>query len=204
MELWYPKAVRVPGVAWKVHGKNTNKGAVLHSAVGFKAGLLDELRGPKDKGWHFSDLQDGTILQHYPLDALVYHCSNAFGNGQYIGIEHEGGLDPEDEPLTPAQLRASIDLVKWIAEQGKWLPSRTSPKTLFEHKEVALKYTQCPSGRIPWKEIMAEPLISSPMTKTDAVKIWTKTAGSNPDGVKITPLPMTSNPARRVYEVELP
>lgn len=203
---WYPKAEVLLGPSWKRHGTNTNDGAVLHSAVGFLAGLIGELTGPKDKGWHFSVLQSGRVLQRYPLDAQVYHCSNTTGNAKYIGIEHEGGFDPVDEPLTPAQLAASIDLVKWIAEQGQWKPTRDLNKTLWEHRELALRPTQCPSGRIPWKTILAGlgPQMSPPMGLMDATKIYAKVAGANPAGVKITPKEMTTNPVRKVYEVEVP
>jgi len=168
---WYPQAVIEAGPTAKQQaGTNPAAGVVLHSAVGFKSGLLQELRRPTSErtaAWHFSVLQDGTVLQHYPLTAVLWHCSDGpsdkdgvDGNGTLIGIEHEGGFDPTNEPLTPAQRSASVALVLWIAGVGGWTPSRTTNKTLFEHKEIADKPTECPSGRIPWPAYLIAPVPS--------------------------------------------
>ena len=150
MSEWYPAALIRLGPKDKVTGKrNANRGAVLHSMVGYFAGAMAEFdRTSRRASWHFSIRQDGTVYQHYPLTASTWHAGSDGANNQYIGIEHEGGFSPTDEPLTAAQINASVTLVKWIAAQGKWTPSRTSKKTLFEHRE--LSSTLCPSSRIPW------------------------------------------------------
>lgn len=163
MALWYPGAVRRDGPAGKVQSlTNTASGAVLHSMVGYRSGahsVLDNVAPPRETiAWHFSALQDGVVEQHYPINAVLHHAGNTWANMNTVGIEHEGGYRPVNEPLTSAQREASISLVLWIARQGGWYPSRTVGKrTLFEHTEVSDRVTQCPSGRIPWSAYLVQP-----------------------------------------------
>lgn len=169
MNLWYPAAkLRLGPAGKRLSGRNPAHGVVCHSAVGYVGGLhsvLDTLTGPKARtAWHFSVLQDGTVEQHYPLDAVLGHCADwggdadgVDGNGTLIGIEHEGGYSPTNEPLTLKQLAASVELVRWIARQGGWIPARAGVKTLYEHREISDTGTQCPSGRIPWEEYLVLP-----------------------------------------------
>ena len=167
MTNWYPRATSYPGPSVKIQtGRNPAAGVVLHSMVGFRAGahsVLENVEGPrKTVAWHFSVLQDGTVEQHYPIDVILHHAGNRWANEHLIGIEHEGGFDPPDEPLTTAQQAASVELVRWIAEQRSWTPARTGDKTLYEHNEVSDTSTQCPSGRIPWPAYSTNPLPALP------------------------------------------
>lgn len=156
MSNWYPAALVHAGPAWKQRpGRNPGKGVVCHSAEGSWYGLQHEI-GRADRGaaWHFSVLKDGLVYQHYPIDAVLWHAGDwggdsdgANGNGELVGIEHEGKAG---EPLTDAQRGASVALVKWIAAQRGWRPSRTTDKTLWEHRELSDTGTLCPSNRIPW------------------------------------------------------
>jgi N-acetyl-anhydromuramyl-L-alanine amidase AmpD len=161
-QTWYPGANRRPGPAQKAQGMNNPaKGVVLHSMVGYRSGaysVLDTVTGPRRTvAWHFSVYQNGTVEQHYPLEAVLHHAGDwgddndgANGNGELIGIEHEGGFSPVNEPLTERQSDASVELVRWIAQQRGWVPSRSYPRTLWEHREISNEPTECPSGRIPW------------------------------------------------------
>lgn len=170
MVNWYPLAAVRPGPAVKKQsGTNTVKGVVCHSMVGYRGGaysVLDNVVHPRETvAWHFSVMQDGTVEQHYPIDAVLHHAGNAWANNNLIGIEHEGGYSPSNEPLTPSQLKSSVLLVKWIAEQGGWVPSRMI--TLYEHNEVSDKVTQCPSGRIPWEEYIKMPYTAEQQEMVD-------------------------------------
>lgn len=156
MSRWYPFAVVHAGPAWKRYaGTNPNKGVVLHSAEGYKAGVHSELaRSDRRAQWHFTVYMDGLVEQHHPLSAILAHAADwgsdndgANANGELIAIEHEGVAG---QPLTVKQREASVALVKWIAEQGGWEPSRTTNKTLWEHRELSDTGTSCPSDRIPW------------------------------------------------------
>ena len=159
---WYPDAIVRAGPAWKqMAGRNPNKGAVLHSAEGPAGGLEFELqRADRGAAWHFSILKTGLVEQHYPIDAVIGHSGDwgkdqdgANGNGELIGIEHEGVAG---EDLTREQLMASIALVRWLAQQGRWEPSREAPRTLWEHRELSDAGTLCPSGRIRWEDFAVQ------------------------------------------------
>lgn len=145
----YPNAIWLPGPTWKVNGAPlTPRGVVAHSAVGFRSGLLSVLHGSERASWHFSILFDGTVWQHYERQQC-WHAQAA--NSFTFGIEHEGGFDPEDEPLTEAQLAASVALVRWLGKTYGF-PLVRDPlvgRTLFEHNEFHPK--PCPSGRIQWE-----------------------------------------------------
>lgn len=174
MAEWYPAAqLQYAGPEFKQYPKpNAVDGVVLHSMVGGLVGAFAELlRADRKASWCFSVAKSGVVYQHYPLTASTWHAGSQRMNEKYVGIEHEGGpIGNESEPLTPAQLDASVKLVWWIAQQGGWTPSRTTAQTLFEHNEVApaSSPTACPSDRIPWSAYTAAPPVDpfpSPVVK---------------------------------------
>ncbi len=152
----YPPALRQPGPRTKsgYPGATVNavEGIVCHSMVGYAAGAMATLDDPlRRASWHFSVLRDGAVWQHYDTLAIAWHCGSREWNARTIGIEHEGGFDPVDEPLTDPQSRASVALVRWLAsEHGIPLRRRAG---LWEHREVAPAGdpTSCPDNRIPWQ-----------------------------------------------------
>lgn len=140
----YPNAIWVPGPAWKVQGSMVVRGVTGHSAVGYAAGLRAVLMDG-EWAWHFSVLYDGTVWQHYDSTEIVPH--GHAGNGFTDGIEHEGGaIPPYDEPLRPAQLAASIELVRWLSQVHSFPLQRGNG--LWQHDDWFPKL--CPVGRIPW------------------------------------------------------
>ena len=155
--MWFPSAIVYAGPWWKRHGTMTQKGVVCHSAEGSRSGLLSEIaRTSRGDAWHFSVMKDGDIYQHYPIDAILYHAADTWGNNNLIGIEHEGVAD---EPLSEPQRTASVTLVRWLAEQGKYKLTRYV--TTWEHRELSDTGTECPSGRIPWSYYFT---LSPPLT----------------------------------------
>lgn len=93
--------------------------------VGYFAGAMIELdKLERRASWHFSVLQDGRVFQHYDSKAITWHCGTVYYNSRLIGIEHEGGYKPTDEPLTPRQQDSSVKLVKWLAATHGFEPSR--------------------------------------------------------------------------------
>lgn len=147
--LYYPKAIWVPGPAWKNSGPLEATGITGHSAVGFIGGLHDELFANNLKSWHFTGRYDGVIEQHYPIDVRTWHGQGA---GAFtVGVEAEGGYQPENEAFTPEQLQSLIELFRWIAEVRNFVLARdVGQRTLFEHNEFYNK--PCPSGRYPWEK----------------------------------------------------
>ena len=94
--------------------------------VGYYAGAMAELdKLTRRASWHFSVLRDGRVFQHYDTKIITWHCGSVYWNARLIGIEHEGGYMPHNEPLTAPQLESSVRLVKWIAATHVFEPSRT-------------------------------------------------------------------------------
>ena len=154
MNGWYPKAIVDQGDGYKQGYPfltvNTGEGVILHSMVGSWPAARARLMGEDRVSWHFSILRDGTVYQHYPVRAVCWHAGSPVANGKYIGVEHEGGAAPDySEPLTPAQLRASIELVLWLSKELHWPEFRVGVQGM-EHNWIYA--TSCPSGRIPWQE----------------------------------------------------
>ena len=152
----YPAAIWMPGPDWKTEpGSRVPSGVVHHSAVGYRAGLLSVLHGTRRASWHFSVLQDGTVWQHYDTTQIAWHAQGA--NPKCVGCEHEGGFSPANEPLTPAQLAASIDLTRWLGHEHNFRLQRAGGpgQTLWEHNDW-WPATSCPSGRIPWARYTEE------------------------------------------------
>jgi len=151
----YPQAIQRPGPLEKMGypdmAINARRGVVCHSMVGYFAGAMRELdKLERRASWHFSVLQSGAVYQHAPTTAVTWHAGSKQANGLYIGIEHEGGYSPTDQPLTPVQRDASVALVRWLSLECGFPLERGVG--LWEHRELAPPSdpTSCPSGRIPW------------------------------------------------------
>jgi N-acetyl-anhydromuramyl-L-alanine amidase AmpD len=167
----YPQSIWRPGPPNKTNGGvNTCRGVVLHSMVGSLAAALGELDKPARRAsWHYSVTQAGKILAHYPDRAQTWHAGSNYNNTT-IGIEHEGGLNPFNEPLTPVQLGASVALVNWLsAAHGFPMVRKVG---LWEHNEVSGSPTACPSGRIPWAAYAASPSPQPEPPKEDCMRLF--------------------------------
>lgn len=141
-------------------GVNPVRGIFLHSAEGYKDVLLRlSTRGPHS--WHFSNMFDGTLYQHYPLTARCWHATEA--NQSYVGMENEGVGDwrkgRPDPTLTEPQFHTAVQVIRELSEWKGWRPTRTgdTTQTLWEHNEVTRlggSGSECPSHRIPWSRIL--------------------------------------------------
>lgn len=141
----YPGAIAHPGPSGKVWGDvNRREGVILHSLEGQLAAGFAQLDGLAQVSWHYTVDKFGTVYEHYPLTASPWHAGSHAQNARLIGVEHEGIAG---EPLTVAQLVASVALTQWIAAQCGFPMTRHDH--LLEHNEVFA--TACPSGRIPWE-----------------------------------------------------
>ena len=155
---WYPAATRRAGPAWKTSGdRSETRGAVYHSVEGSLASAFAVLDGPREASWPLTNPKVGKMLQHYPLGKLCWHARG--GNDWSLGVENEGRAG---QPLTESQVQNLADFSAWLVEEG-WLPAlargESGLKTLWEHNEVGAQasppyVTACPSGRIPWAEII--------------------------------------------------
>ena len=171
MSLWMP-VVKVPGHPDKVGydalgfgNKGPKRGDVKHSAEGWAAYLRFLVQSALAiKSWHFSVLTDGTIWQHYPVNVHCWHAGDTDddddvrANIELVGIEHEGLVGT---PLTAEQTAATIEITKFCAEfferdaaYDRFPVQPSDGWMLVEHNEVSNAFTACPSGRIPWDDVL--------------------------------------------------
>ena len=178
--MYYPQALWRPGPPQKVWpAVNAGLGVVMHSMVGYMPGAFRILDDPNGGSWHFSVTQEGVVCQHYLLTASAWHAGTRLANERFIGIEHEGGYEPFDEPLTPAQKEASIKLVRWVMQQlGKPI---SIGHTLLLHSQVFA--TACPSGRIPLFDYGFEPEPPPPGPPEDDVQVRPLSQGETIDAL---------------------
>jgi hypothetical protein len=168
---WYPKATRFDGPPAK-HGYNgiyirQHKGAIYHSMEGRWQDALSRLMSSDKVSWHLSLTYEGLWFQHYALSDVLWHGGCTFA-GMLAAIECEGRVG---EPLTRAQVRELAEFTAWQAENEDW-PSIERHVTLFEHREMAAygaAPTACPSGRIPWEEVIKMATIDTEARRQIAV-----------------------------------
>lgn len=158
---WLEGAERVPGHPAKVNGGvNPATGFVAHSAEGWEAALRTLVADVNRRAsWHFSNLLDGRLLQHYPITAQCWHGGSGFPNSTMVSMEHEG-MAPS--PLTDAQIATTVRVIRELIGYRGWKAARPRDSadrlaTLYEHREC-IRFgsdpTACPSDRIHWPEIL--------------------------------------------------
>ena len=206
-QRYYHGATQFPGPTRKVYTEeNRVEGVIAHSAEGYRAGLDSQLL-TAEVSWHFTIYLDGSVAQHYPLDASCWHAGSKASNIRLIGVEHEGRAG---EPLTEAQVVSSVALVDWLAQTAGW-PDKARGVRLYEHREVN-PATVCPSGRIPWHRYSSvAPLpggeflpVEDTFTQADAMTLLRFTIGGNgiAPGVTVRPV-QPERPNRRAFYVEV-
>lgn len=166
MAEWCPFAIRRDGPfnkqGYSGVSAHRKRGQVNHSAEGYWPGIYQVLDSVRQVSWHFTIGYD-RIEQHYPVSSDCWHAGDAdnddgvAANIDLIGIEHLGRVG---EPLTEYQIDANVRLTKWLSENAgitttyARFPEQYGVWTLVEHNQVGDLRTDCPSGRIPWDEIM--------------------------------------------------
>jgi N-acetyl-anhydromuramyl-L-alanine amidase AmpD len=159
MESWLPACIRRDGPSQKQgYGHIPSRtlaeieGICAHSMEGSLAAALGELDNPSRlASWTFSNPKAGNVLQHYPLESVTWGSGSPEANRRFVSIEHEGWAG---EPLTENQITNLVMLARTLTAEPR---SRTT--NLREHNEMTAygaQPTACPSGRIPWAEIIAE------------------------------------------------
>ena len=170
-ETWLQWCVKRPGPDWKggytdapaLGTLDEKEGEVKHSAEGPLASLFHELDRPdRTASWTFSLAQDGLVYQHYPLEWRAWHAgvmgdrrfdTSLIGNLTLVGEEHEGGgPNNPSEPLTELQRASSIRLTRDVRRLCPHIGPPALRVNLWEHNW--LSPTSCPSGRIPWPQIL--------------------------------------------------
>jgi len=158
--LWRPGPAGKAGYPQGYSGPK--RGDVKHSAEGGWGGLYSVLDSPTRRAsWQFTVAYD-RIEQHYGWSVNCWHAGDVDGDGgvraniDLVGIEH---LGVAGEPLTLDQIDMTTRLTAWLAEQNGYqnfgrYPQQSHVWSLAEHNQVSDVPTACPSGRIPWSEIL--------------------------------------------------
>ena len=172
---WLDWAERKPGPSDKKYShENAAIGYVPHSMVGYYGGAMTRLMSQQrtsdgsytsyaSASWHLSILYDGQVIQHYPLTVSCWASGSYYPNTNFIAAENEGGPPGhESEPLRAGQVEENRQIIAELVAWKGWRPRRpTGPDdmtaTLYEHNECTRfgsAPTACPSGRIPWDNLM--------------------------------------------------
>lgn len=160
---WLDWAIRLPGRPNLNPGTSSVRGIFMHSAEGYAPALLDPSGTYSYNGqfsWHLTNMTDGRLFQHHPFTARCKHATAA--NQEYVGVENEG-YHPREKSLSEPQIENAVRFISDISEWKGWEPKRPVSKTdtthtLWEHNEVVRlggSGSACPSGRIPWDEILS-------------------------------------------------
>ena len=170
--------MKYPGATWRPcpkHGygnddTHLHEGLVAHSMEGSLVAAFGELDNPnREASWTFSVAKDGRVYQHVDTDDIAWTNGSRNANKKFWGIEHEGVAG---EPLTDAQRAATTALMRWLLSTYTLTPVRGV--TLWEHNEMTAfgaSPTVCPSGRIPWNEIIPALEENMPLTADDKTAI---------------------------------
>ncbi len=155
---WFPQATRRDGPSNKFGYPTSNptdkyghkKGTIYHSSEGTLAtwwNILDNQVPPRKSATFFNP-KVSKLYQHYPVDAHTWANGTKAANKGYVSCENEGVAG---EPLTDSQVDNLVGLTAWLKERFGWAELSRST-TMREHNEFTP--TACPSGRIPWAEII--------------------------------------------------
>ena len=190
-ELWMPEAIKKPGHPDKVGydelgfgNKGPKRGTVVHSAEGWRTELLRLVKDINRRAsWHFSVLTDGTIWQHYPIDAHCWHSGDTDDDGGVRGNLELGGVEEEGlagTPLTTEQNESTARIIIFNANYfnrddiyTRYPIMPTGGWTLAEHNQISNTYTACPSDRVDWEALMA--LLVTQEVEDMATAFWKAT-----------------------------
>lgn len=158
---WFSWAIRDEGPSNKTNpGTNTIRGVVPHSAEGYWPHLQDLLHSQARRAsWFGSNLKDGRFFQHYSIYARTWTSGAGYPNNNFVAWENEGVAG---EGFTEGQIANCVRIIEELSALKGWEPVRPVKPgdlgaTLYEHNECVrwgAEPTACPSGRVPWYEIL--------------------------------------------------
>lgn len=183
MQDWYPSATRAAGFRAGVHYAPSNRGrlaACLHIAQGGYQSSIDYLRA-KGLSSHFIISEGGSVTQMVPLSASAYANGLSWDdvrdrwicphnhevhpswlrisppvnpNFQTISIEHAGF---NTKPRSAAQMRATTDLLRWLAVEYPTLGPYVAGYTLIGHSHLDdVDKAFCPGEFFDFRAIAAQ------------------------------------------------
>lgn len=163
---WFDWAIRDPGPEEKLWPDADVEGVTFHSAVGSAATVISIVKGPASNNRSVIGVihYDGALTQFYSVRRSPWANGNKIANMKFKGFEFEGGgfwpngTPNFSEPWTEKQKATGARILKeMLADKGLPLVVK---QTCREHNEFFP--TACPSGRVPWTQIidmaLAKPL----------------------------------------------
>ncbi len=160
---WLDWAERLPGPVDKVYSMpNECRGIACHSMEGWGYwGIHGRMMSPErdasgrytamaQASWMFSNMADGTFIQHYPVTASTWTSGNWIANTTLWGVESEGKAGT---PLTQAQVANMLRLADEFEAYTGRPAIRSGQRTVWQHNEVwnwatpNAGPTACPSNR---------------------------------------------------------
>lgn len=167
---WFDWAIRDPGPEDKLWPDQQWEGVVFHSAVGSAQSTIDVVHGPASNNRSVTGLihYDGTLTQFYAVNRSPWANGSKQANLRYKGFEFEGGGywpngQPNfSEPWTEKQKESGARILKEMLLDKAF--DLVRDLTCFEHNKFFA--TACPSGRVPWVEIIDK------AKQTPLVRYW--------------------------------
>lgn len=125
---------------------------VIHTVQGSYAGAISWFRNPSSNvtAHYVIRRSDGAITQMVQHKDVAWHAGNSTYNRRSIGIEHEGWVADANN-YTPAMLRASADLTRWLCD-NLGIPKDRSH--IIAHSEVPGATHTDPGQHFPWTQYM--------------------------------------------------
>lgn len=115
-------ALRDPGPPEKVYAEPCeHHGIVCHSMAGGFPAARARMFGPDRASWKGSILNDGTLIQHYPMDASCWTSGSRRANIWFDAFETEGA---QPGGFTDAQNATWARIIAELSEAYGWTPKR--------------------------------------------------------------------------------
>lgn len=140
----YPVKFGYPGTAVRTLAQIEY--VVNHSAEGGIDYLKQGQRPGEQASWMFSSALDGTLYQHFPLEAPTWTSGNPNANIHGVGVEHEG-THTQYPKFTDAQADTDCRLFTELLLLCPNLGAPIHGEGVRIHREVAPGTTTCPNGR---------------------------------------------------------
>ena len=185
-ETFIPFGIHKPGpadkagYAWmnaKTRSLDLIEFVVYHSLEGWRGAVMDILNGPRRVSWLGTILLDGTLWNHYPLEAPTWTSGSIKANIRGAAWEFEGVKSSVPTtfnigrgPITDPQVKTGALIFKFLQGVAPNLGVPRLPYGFQEHRILTSGATECPSGRIRWTDIAAELGGDMPLTQDD--KDW--------------------------------
>lgn len=167
---WCPFAKRYPGpdrkLGYSDFKYSPKRGATLHDSTGPLAPTLNTLMGERIASWTFTiEDSNGDLYEHYAIEGNTWHGNDTDSddaveaNYDLVGIEFTRASAKFATPISEASIQTVVRLLRWLGDVCGLdtfvrFPDQIGAFTLSDHNQVANSPTACPSGRIPFAEIL--------------------------------------------------